>query len=693
MAIKEYCGLSIMKRIEAILSMKGVRLIIGFTLFVLAFISYFYIVSIYDQNDLFDDSVSWFHKHVFDRFNSGNNLLVDYNLRLIEGRDLTRSYVLIDYFLKGLGMSNATLLFGFIYIVLVAVASYLFFKDLVSAGFSTLLFVTTPSVLYWFKHNIYGSYIMQAIWLLPIIVTWYSIRKNNILLGIISALIVGFLWLTWPGSWFLVLLYAVYLGGLVYMGRVNRLDLLVSLAILLFTLPLNVLLGLYSIVSYHLLAYILLLSYTVIGYAEYYSMKNLGRIERNVWRIIGVLSGVGIALGVMGLITPLNASMGYYEDYFKAYNPFIDYGILSILALFAIALILRSHIIRDIRERFLGFIIAVSVILGIIVSYVDPTLSVLTASGLAILVSYGLIRILVFTYKNSTSRLRIVYLVIVLWIITGSVVASVAPGLTYANRTPAIYYADLPVEAANRTLTYSPFIQALESISENATSGKVIVIAYWGLSYWIVGYLDRNTYTLADMVGSPQGWRIISWILTSDEETALGFINQLTGNNTDVDVYVLVTGVFSVEVTAGITGGANAHLGYPVVLPPVRPGEQPQVLYRPMGDMERIPLYIVTAGKNPNDYIDFPKTQYSFQTGLAWKSTLSNSVIGKLLTYAIKELNYTVINDVVSPIPMTVKAPKYFKLVNVSSIPIRMVDTGTSKLQIDYFVAVYKVAK
>ncbi len=678
-------------RIEAILSMRSVRVGIGVVLLVSALALYIYAAIYYDTENILDDSVSWFHKHIFDLMVKHGAINVDHHLRFIDGRDLSRSFVLIDQLLSGIGLSASTLLFGLIYMILVAVASYLFFKDPVSAGFSLILFATTPAFLYWFKHNIYGAYIVQALWLLPVITIWYGIKRNSYPLAVLGGLLITVLWFLWPGSWFLILLFSIYLGALIYTGRVEALDLAVAFTVAVTTLPLNIILGWYPIVAYHVLTYILLLSYSIIGLVEYYSMKRVGRVERNAWRIIGVLAGIGIALGAMGLVSPLAGSLGYYEDYYKSYNPFLDYGVLSILVIFAVMLILRSGLVRDIRGRFLSFIIVLASIMGVIVGYLDPTISVVAASGLAVLASYGLIRILVFTYRNSVGLTRLIYVVIVLWIITGSIAANMVPGLSYASHTPSIYYADLPTQLANRTLTYSPFIQALSAISENTSGSRALVISYWGFSYWIVGYLGRDSYTLADTVGSPHGWKIISWIFTSDEDTALGFIKQILGNYTGVNVYILVTGVFSVEETTGIIGGANAHLGYPIVLPPNTPGGQPQVFYRPIGDFERIPLYIVTAGKNPNNYIDFPKTQYSFQAGLAWKPQLSNSVIAELLVYAVKKLNYTVINDVVSPVPMTVKTPKYFQLVNVTSIPIRMVDTGTSRLLVEYFTAAYKV--
>ncbi len=669
------------------------KLFIGIALLVAGIAVYLGLVFLLPTTQsLYDDNVSWFHKHILEYISKNKPLTTDTNLRYIDGRDLSRSPILGDMIFATMGLQPNSIVpvLGILYIILVFAASYMFFRDPLSAGFASLLFGLSPSLGYWFKLNMYGAYVFSSLWLLGFLLLAYGLNKKQILLSVLGVAVIAALWDLWPGSWILIVLYSIYLAYQIYRGRVGAHDLIIALLLLVFTLPVNLVIGFYGVVSYHVFSYILLLIYTIIGAVEYRLMGKLGLIEKNAWRIIGVFSGIALALGIMGILAPYMSGLGYYEDYLKTYNPIDDYGILSVLSVFSIALILRSRLLRDPRECFTGFAVTAAAITGIPASYLDPSLVVVAASALSILAAYGLMRILLFTYSSSSGRTRIIYTILAVWILVGSVAANAVPSTDYISKKPSIYYGDLPIEAVNGTLDSSPFLTVLDAIKEN-TTGKTLVVAYWGLSYWIVGYLGEDTYTLADPVGSIDGWRIISLIYTSDEPTAIGFIKQVIGDQEDVNVYVIVTGVYSVEETGGLSISPNAHLGYPLLLPATAPGGRPQVIYRPVGDLERIPLYIVTAQYKASDYLDMMRTQFSFQLALAWTDKMTGTVIAKLVTYAIKQANYTVINDVRSPVPMDVEKPEYFQLVKMSSVKIRQLDTGTSKYDVMYFVAAYKV--
>lgn len=668
------------------------KLFIGIVLLLAGIVVYLGLIFLFSTQSLYDDNVSWLHKHVLEYISENKPLSIDTNLRYIDGRDLSRSPILGDMMFATMGLqpNNIVPVLGTLYIVLVFAASYVFFRDPLSAGLASLLFGLSPSLGYWFKLNMYGAYVFSSMWLLGFLLLAYGLKKKQIALSVLGVAVMAALWNLWPGSWILLILYSVYLAYQIYRGRVEAHDLVIALLLLLATLPVNLVVGFYGVVSYHVFSYIILLIYTIMGAVEHRLMGRLGLIEKNAWRIIGVFSGLALTLGIMGVLAPCISGLGYYEDYLKTYNPIDDYGVLSVLSVFSIALVLRSRLLRDPRECFTGFIVTSTAITGILASYLDPSLVVVAASALSILAAYGVMRILVFTYSSSSGRTRIIYTILAVWILVGAAAANAVPSADYISRKPSIYYGDLPIEAVNGTIDSSPFLTVLDAVKEN-TTGKTLVVAYWGLSYWIVGYLGEDTYTLADPVGSIDGWRIISLIYTSDEPTAIGFIKQVIGDREDVDVYVIVTGVYSVEETGGLRISPNAHLGYPILLPPAAPGERPQVVYRPIGDMERIPLYLVTAQYKASDYLDIMKTQFSFQLPLAWTDKMVDTVIAKLVTYAIKQANYTVINDVRSPVPMDVKKPEYFQLVKMSSVKIRELDTGTSKYDVMYFVAAYRV--
>jgi hypothetical protein len=234
---------------------------IGITLFIAAILVYLYFTYTFSSG-IYGDTVTWFHAHVINYLNNGGDPHSDHYLRFVGGRDLSRSPILLDELISASGLSSSvmSLSLALILLTLIFIGGILSFKDPVTAGLSSLVFSVTPAFLYWFKTNMFGAYTLVSLWLIPIILFWIGFKRDSTYINLIAALTTGILWLFWPGAWFLILLYAIYLAHLVYSGNIRRIDLLTGLALLVFTLPLNVLFNYYAMVSYHILSYTLLAS-------------------------------------------------------------------------------------------------------------------------------------------------------------------------------------------------------------------------------------------------------------------------------------------------------------------------------------------------------------------------------------------------------------------------------------------------
>ncbi len=667
-------------------------MITGIVLVIISTVSFIYI-SLTINRDILDDSVTWFHKHVLDYLSVKGDLDSDYHLRLVDGRNLYKSPILIDLLIysSGLPFWIITVINGIVYIFLVFIVAYIVFRDYVISGLSSLLFSFTPAFIYWFKPINYGSYVLQAWWLIPVVLFVYGYSRSKLIHMVISSMLALSLWFLWGGGWILYLVYALFIAGLIYTGKIDK-NILLSSIILLTSTPLNLIIGYTALSIYHVASYIMLLTYIIIGSIEYSIIKKASRISKNSWRLIGSFSGIVIGLGLIIVLKPVITSIGLPETYSKTLDPISDYGILSVLTLFSMILILRSRRYMGLEHNYLGVLLVISVIAGFIASYFDPTLAVFSTAAASIIVGFGLKHVFTTLYYNSAGKLRVLYTVIALWIIAGSITANAAPAIHYASIEPSIMYGDLPRELIEGKLNVTAFIDVLKAIREDAGNSSVIVVSYWGFSYWIVGYLGEKSYVIADPEGSSYGWKYISKIfLTTSEYEAMGLLYQLKKKIPDAKIYIIVTSVISIEST-GIAGASeNAHLGYPIVLQQAVQGREAEVVYRAVGDLARFPLYIYTLGESTDKYLNLEKAKYVIQTPLSWSDYGSNTMIVRFVTNAVKALNYSAINDVYSPLPLNVKEFKYFKPLKIVEVPFKTVDTGTSKLRVEYMVAVYKV--
>lgn len=669
-------------------------IIIGIVLLFISIISYIW-MSYYlnAHRDIPDDMVSWFHLHVIQYLREGRNALSDTYLRFIDGRNLMLSPILLDLFVVKTNISpwTATIVSSLIYIVLVFIVSYLISKNMYVAGFSAVLFSFTPAFIYWFKYNMFGAYISQSLWLIVPILLWLGLRGGNLYLSVIGSILFGVLWLMWPGAWIILVIYSVYLSALIYKGTIFRESLITGLLLLVLSIPLNILTGFLYLTVYHLFSLVLLSSNLVIGFIEYRIMHAAGEYSRFAWRIMGSFMGYAIGFISAFLLLDFISGYGVYEDYYHLYNPLYDYGVIGILSIIAIIVVVRSHILADLKNKFLEFVLISGFIIGIIAAYFDPTLTVFAASSITPFIALGLISIASFLSSSSKGLYRVLYTIIAAWILFGSILGNAIPSYAVITMPPSVYYGDFTYEILhNKSVSESPLLKALDYVINN-TDGEAIVISYWGFSYWIVGYVGENARTLADYKGSLRGQRTISWIMMSDEGTAYQLIKMLVGNNSGIDVYVMISEVVSVEEAGAAPIARYVHIGRPIVIPLQTPG-QTQVLYQPVGDIARIPLYLSYINASIPSYLDYTKARYYFEVPLAWKDKAKESLVVKLVVDALRREELSVVNDVLSPIPVEgISTPRFFKHVTTIMLPLYLVDTGTVKLRVTYMVALYKV--
>ena len=678
--------------------MKTIYLIIGLLLLASSFIAYYLLAYSYVQyREVPDDMVSWFHLHVIKYIDSGYNIHEDHLLRYIDGRDLALSPILLDEIVASLNISpwSLTIIMGVVYIVSVFVISLYALRNPVIAGLASLLFAVTPGFNYWYKVNIYGAYIAQSLWLVFLLVYAIGFKKNTLPLFILGAIIYGFLWLAWPGSWIILVVFSIYLSVLIYRGHVTKNSIIAGLLLLLFTLPLNIATGLYPVTRFHVFGIIYLLSIIVVALIEYRVLGKVGEITRNAWRLVGAFIVVLLALGLVAVIENYVGRLGVYEDYYKVYVPLNDLGIMSILSIFVVLVIMRSRLLAEPVKNIEKYFLVVGFITGLIFGFFDPTLSVFAAAALAPLLAYSLITVARFLISLPTGRDKIIAIIVSAWILVGSIIASGIPAYAVSEQPPSIFYGDLSritlAGKANQTLNESALIKALMNIKEEMKQPSII-IGYWGYSYWITVALDNKASTIADSKGSRLGQKIIAWFLLSDEETAISMIKDLIGNQTK-DVYVVVSEIASLDITPGVKNVKYIYIGRPIVYPPQTPGGKPTVIYQPVGDIGRIPLYVDTIGTKISDYLNLRLAKNVYEVALAWNTNTTNSVLVKLFVYALKANGYNVVNYVLSERPLdNIAPPKYFQLVNMTLTPMYIENTGTQILEVCHVVAVYKIS-
>jgi len=674
--------------------LKNYARILGYTGLIIGVILYITLAYMLVENrDIYDDNVTWFHKYIVEYVKNAGDLSNARGLSFIDGRNLLASPILIDYIIAYLNipLNYWTLLTGIIYIIVVFALTYVLTRDLVVSGVASMLLSVTPCFIYWFKYNVFGAYTFQPLTITAIILLGMGLTsggRNKITVGVVLAILS---WFIDSNGWLIPLTISVYLAILMYKNVIDVKYIYPSIAILSLTLPINIISRYTYITRYHVYAYASLLLVLILYLVLYRVKKTLGGVPRYAFAFIGSLSMYLIGLYITAYIDASIRIPGVLENYAKAFNPVMDLGVNGLFTLLALIMIIRSKMITSVENRFTELSLITVFVTGIVLAYYNQVLSVISIASMLPFISLALVSISTALIKSGRGYYRYVYGFIALWIIIGGLIASAIPSYTLSTSSPRIYYLDLPRELMlKREINSSALLHVLESIRFDNRSK--LVIAYWGYSYWIVGYLGPNTYTLADPTGSINGWRIISWIFLSDEDTALGVIKGIVGNRTDIDVYVLVSEVVSIENVENPGGGRIiADIGHVLIMPPATPGGAARTSFMAVGDLGRILTYLAYSNYNASQYINPARAKYDHELPLAWSFKTPESLVVSLVVNGLNKLGYDAMNSIYMEMPLRIKGLKYFELVNSTLTQLYDVKQDIYNYTVYSFIALYKV--
>jgi len=663
------------------------RHIVGLSLLVITILSYIYLAYILPANEIMDDSIGWFHKHVI-RLIIKKEYYNDQYLWFPESFDLRRTPILIDKMVVLLGLANnpglLTIIFGAILAIIAYIIGYYIFREPIAAGIGSLIGVLTPATLYWFRINMFGSYIAGVIGVLTLITMGYALRKNSKLATILSILLFAATWLIWNSAWFVQIIYSLYIIALIYSGRITKTSLYIGLALLIFSLPTNFVGISYYITIYHVFGIILLAASLILAYIEYSIVTRFKEpIKRNIWRFLGVFIPFITSISLVLIINQIMELPGIPETYLKTYKPFADYMAIAILAPFSIVLFLRAGYFKTIEKSFIEFLVVTGFMTGIITAFIDPSLSVYSSILIAPIIAYGLERLATVTIKIVQSRWKYLYFVGTLWIILSAIMANAYASYTVSTAKPTIYYSPITRDLVETPPQSSPLLELLEHV-ENGS----LVIVDWTKSYWIIGYKD--VYIIADPNAPLYNKRLLSQILVSDEYVSLGIISNLVREHGIRDVYILINEVISVENTT--EEPRSAHIGRPIVTT-TREGLQ-QANFLPVGDTAKFTDYLNLANYSLAKYIDKNKATYGFQISLAWKEEAKETVLIKLIITAIDKLGYLPVNDVYSKTEIYLledQKPKFIEFINASTTYLYTVRTDFMSYNVYNMAALFKV--
>lgn len=661
--------------------------VVGISLLIIAVVSYVYLAYILPANDVLDDSVGWFHKHII-RFIANEKSYSDRYLWFPKSFDLLRTPIFIDKIVVLIGLASnpglLTIAFGALLAIIAYIIGYTIFKEPIAAGIGSIIGVLTPATLYWFRINMFGSYIAGVIGILSLASIDFALRRNSKLAIVLSIILFTASWLLWSSAWFIQIIYSLYIITLIYSGKITKNSLYIGLVLLILSLPINAITMSYYITIYHIFSILLLTASLILAYIEYRVVTEFREsLKRNVWRFLGIFIPFITSISLSLIINQTIELPGISESYLKAYKPFADYMAVAVLAPFSIVLFLRAGYFEKIERSFIEFLVVAGFMTGIVVAFIDPTLSVYSSILIAPIIAYGLERLATVTIKSVRSRWKYLYFIGTLWIIFSAVIANAYTSYTISTAKPTIYYGPVARNLVETPPRSSPLLDVLSYVENDS-----LVIVDWTKSYWVIGYKD--VYLISDPKAPIYNKKLLSQILVSNEYVSLGIISSLIREYGIKNVYILISEVISVENATGEF--RSAHIGRPLITT-TREGLQ-EANFLPVGDIAKFIDYLNLANYSITKYIDKNKATYGFQIPLAWKEEAKETVLVKLIITAINELGYPPVNDVYSKAPaylLEEQQPKYIEFVNASTTYLYTIRTDFMSYNVYYMVALFKV--
>lgn len=554
------------------------------------------------------------------------------------------------------------------------------------AGVTSLIYASSPAVVFWSTPSNMGHQVLSGILATLILLALYVNEKAG---GIRGALLLGLSGLLAqvlnPAGWLLVEGALIGLAAEFAVGVRGRLNRVAALLLALSSIPALVAPGLGNLFP------IIPLSTSLLLLLVDTLMQGRPIPAGTRITLIAVALTASVALPAPFILT--HSGGGYTAVFIKSYNPPLDYGVLAATGLIGLIVLSRSRLLSEMPG--VKTAIISSTVLLLIAAMLDPTLVVAEAFLLALLTSLALYVVAEYSWGFRRGAASVLYraaaIAIVLGVVSGGVLLSVAQTRTQ----PFIYTYDLqgytglgtPVRNESAWLNA---LSALKQAISNSTGSRILVLSYWGYTYWIQRFLadaPGEVYTLAHDLGGDRGRYLVSAIMLSSEETAARIVSNVSSEVGASRRFIVVSYLASVRLIGGRSSGA-AYLGVAV---PVQTQEYYEnIYYAAAGDLSRLVLYAATINTSYLSYVNIYNARSGYELPLAWSKDGYNSLLAQLAVDSLQRLGYNVYNQLYSYSQLS-SSVRLFKPVAVESAPVLKVSGLYSEYQIIHVVAVYEL--
>ncbi len=562
---------------------------------------------------------------------------------------------------------------------------FLVFKDAFIAGFSTLLLSTSPVFIYWFKPGNYGfpAWVFTGLLAVALTALYLSTRRKIILIAVTA--VYGLALTLYPGAWALSVVTGVaFLLALLYEKEPSLCIHGLTAWLVAYAIPV-LLLGTSYLASICMLGIIWLGAPIILAGLSYKSFEKAS-VRFFAALFLAIFSTLlSIYLLKTGLLT------GYAEIFSRRFNPVIDYGVLGIFSLMGLIVFSRSEILAG--RGFDRTVFPVGFLLGLVLPYVDPTSALSSLVFLAPLVGITLASLFASSMIVKNFKRRILFATLSIMILAGGVAANTVYSASVISAKPSIYLADMDLYlgVGEKLLNESAWASALEALKTNlsGTSGGVLVVSYWDYSWWILGYVggEGGVKVLSTPLSDVSYKRLTSWVLLSDELTAVKILKNISETTGVSTIYLVVSTAFSVSLTGGKSN--NAYLG--AVIPGVSSLYGIQLpYYAAAGDLYRLPVYSSLMNKSYLEFINTGVGRTVYEVPLAWNTKGGETLLAAVIVDGLSKAGFNVYNVLYSQNKLS-STLKYFELVNVSAKPVYSVTVSYYSYEVNYAVLIYRL--
>lgn len=658
------------------------RFAIGIALLIASVALYVYLVFLFNpsQQGIPDDAVAWIASYA-----KASGSIQDYCGAFQGACEWVLKAVYYSANALSVQPSQLALIGGVSLLLSAFILYFLVFKDAFIAGFSTLLLSTSPVFIYWFKPSNYGfpAWLFAGVLAIALTILYLSTRRKVILVAVSA--VYGLALTLYPGAWVLSVITGVtFLLTLLREKQFSTYIYGLTAWLAAYAAPV-LLLGTSYLTSTCMLGIIWLATPAVLA-GLFYKSPEKASVRFFTEFFLAIFSILlSTFLFKTGLLT------GYAEIFSRRFNPVIDYGVLGIFSLMGLIVFSRSEILAG--KGFARTVFPAGFLLGLVLPYVDPTSALSSLVFLAPLVGITLASVAASTIFIENFRRRILFATISIVILAGGVAANAAYSASVVIAKPSIYLADMDLYlgVGEKLLNESAWASALETLKANlsSTSGNVLVVSYWDYSWWILGYVGGagEVKVLSTPLSDLSYKRLTSWVLLSDELTAVKILKNVSEATGASTIYLVVSTAFSISLTGGKSN--NAYIGA------VIPGASNQYgiqlpYYAAAGDLYRIPVYSSLMNKSLYEFINTGVGRTVYEVPLAWSARGSETLLASVIVDGLSKAGFNVYNVLHSQNKLS-STLKYFELVNVTAKPVYSVTVSYYSFEVNYAVLIYRL--